>query len=185
MAAMRVVPKATVSRDDIHQMASTHGWVQQDFTGDDTEGPFEEVWLTQDGTTVHWIEDDLIDVGYLAVDGDTADSLAARLSAEIDVDDIASLRAQVMRGRDRETVIDTLYRVAVVAGHGYDEEAFRLLRWGLYDPDPLVRRVALIAVSITAWSAFRHILSDLESNDSDMDIRTQAGRILDIIEAAK
>ncbi|MFE4828570.1 HEAT repeat domain-containing protein [Streptomyces sp. NPDC056672] len=108
--------------------------------------------------------------------------MSERIRSKLPTDDVAQLRSRAMVDRDPDALIDTLYRTAVVADSGYDPEAFSLLRWGLNDPDSLVRRVALLAVSITCWPEFIGLLDEVSANDPVGEVRDQAGRVRDLLE---
>ncbi|WP_329378420.1 HEAT repeat domain-containing protein [Streptomyces sp. NBC_01716] len=140
----------------------------------------EEIWLTGDAeTSVHWVNDELLDVSYIVVRGGNADSLAENIRSELPMDGIPDLQARAIADRDPDVLIDTLYRTAVVAGSKYDPRAFALLRWGLGDPDPLIRRVSLVAVSITGWERFIPILDEISKQDIVSEVRDQAARVRD------
>lgn len=142
--------------------------------------PQEEIWLTGDAkTSVHWINDELLDVSYIAVRGINSTALAKSIRAEVPMDDIPQLHARVVADRDSNVLIDTLYRTAIVAGSNYDSQAFALLRWGLNDPDPLIRRVSLVAVSIVGWERFIPILDEISKQDLVGEVRDQAARVRD------
>ncbi|MFJ2877433.1 HEAT repeat domain-containing protein [Streptomyces sp. NPDC087272] len=144
--------------------------------------PEEEIWLTDDSeTAVHWINDDLLDVSYIAVRGVNAATLAEEIRSKIPMDDIPQLQARAITDRDSDALIDTLYRTAIVACSNYDPQAFALLRWGLYDPDPLIRRVSLLAVSITGWENFIPTLDEISKQDPVDEVRDQAARVLDML----
>jgi hypothetical protein len=150
---------------------------------EDEEAPTEEIWLTADAeTAVHWIEDELIGVGYIAVRGADAAHLAKRIQAEMPTDGIAQLRARAAADRDPDLLIDTLYRTAVAACFGFDPEAFALLRWGLNDPDPLIRRVALLSVSILGWGSFADLLEEVSNHDPVGEVRDQAARVRQLLQ---
>ncbi|MFC9603423.1 HEAT repeat domain-containing protein [Streptomyces niveus] len=140
----------------------------------------EEIWLPADAkTSVHWIEDELLDVSYIVVRGVNAAALAESIRSEIPMDDIPQLQSRVIADRDSDALIDTLYRTAVVASSKYDPQAFALLRWGLNDPDPLIRRVSLVAVSITGWERFIPVLDEISKQDLVGEVRDQAARVRD------
>ncbi|MFE1407384.1 HEAT repeat domain-containing protein [Streptomyces sp. NPDC058770] len=142
------------------------------------------IWLTEDAeTAANWITDELLDVTYIAVHGIDAASLATRIQSRIQTDGIPQLHARAIEDRDTDVLIDTLYRTAVVAYSGYDPQAFSLLRWGLNDPDPLIRRVSLLAVSITGWERFIPILNEISEQDPVSEVRDQAARVRDALKA--
>ncbi|MEU8138818.1 HEAT repeat domain-containing protein [Streptodolium elevatio] len=177
---IRVVPSPSVDYEMTAEALAALGLGRHDHPVE--QAPNEAIWLTPDaGTVVRWVQEDLIDVRYVAVLGADAVALAERIRTAIPTDDIARLRARAMADREPDVLIDVLYRTAVVAWSGYDTEAFALLRWGLHDPDPLIRRVALLAVSITGWNEFAGLLDEVSAADPDDDVRDQAARVRELV----
>ncbi|MCX4395279.1 MULTISPECIES: HEAT repeat domain-containing protein [unclassified Streptomyces] len=144
----------------------------------------EEIWLTNDAeTAAHWINDELLDVSYITVRGVNAAALADSIRSELPMDDIPKLQARAIADRDPDVLIDTLYRTAIVACSSYDPKAFALLRWGLNDPNPLIRRVSLLAVSITGWESFAPTLDEIIKQDPVDEVRDQAARVRDALKS--
>ncbi|MEI7034380.1 HEAT repeat domain-containing protein [Streptomyces pratensis] len=142
----------------------------------------KEIWLTKDHQTAAvWIKDDLLDVSYISVHGRDAEALIEQIRSVLPTDDISRLRARMITDRDSDALIDSIYRTAVVSCAGFDPQAFALLQWTLRDPDPLIRRVALLAVSVTSWSAFSPILEEMSEQDPVDEVRDQAVRVLSIL----
>ncbi|MDI2128144.1 HEAT repeat domain-containing protein [Yinghuangia seranimata] len=177
---IRVLPTASVDYEAAAETLAALGFDRHDYLAE--QAPNEAIWLTSDANTViRWVEDDLIDVTYIAVLGADAEAVAERIRTAMPTDDVAQLRARAIADRDPGLLIDVLYRTAVVAWSGYDREAFALLRWGLHDPDPLLRRAALVAVSITRWHAFAEVLQDIRTHDPDDEVRDQAARVHELV----
>ncbi|MFB7281453.1 hypothetical protein ACFCZV_30645 [Streptomyces hydrogenans] len=138
----------------------------------------EVIWVTGDETTaMQWVHEDLLDVSYIAVRGAGAAEWAERIGQVVPLDGPELIRGRIVSERDTDSLIDGLFRAAVVACHGFDETVFSLLRWASYDPDPLIRRSALLGVSIVRWTEFSTLLDDVATNDPEGDIREQAARV--------
>ncbi|MEE1773186.1 HEAT repeat domain-containing protein [Streptomyces sp. JV185] len=151
-------------------------------TSEANQSPEEEIWLTADSeTAAHWINDELLGVSYIAVRGVDSATLVERIRSKISMDDISRLQTRAITDREPDLLIDTLYRTAIVASSGYDPQAFALLRWGLNDPDPLIRRVSLLAVSITNWENFVPVLDEISEKDPVEEVRDQATRVRDAL----
>ncbi|MFD7900068.1 HEAT repeat domain-containing protein [Streptomyces sp. NPDC059743] len=184
--AIRIVPSPEVGYDLVAEGLAALGLTRHDAPSSESERvPNEEIWLSSDErSAVHWIEDDLIGVSYIAVRGTDVIPLSERIRSKLPTDDVAQLRSRAMVDRGPDALIDTLYRTAVVADSGYDPEAFSLLRWGLNDPDSLVRRVALLAISITGWPEFTGLLDEVSANDPVDEVRDQAERVRDLLQSS-
>lgn len=123
----------------------------------------------------------MLGVSYISVSGVDATALAERIRSKLPLDDIPKLTARITADPDWNVMIDTLYRTAVVALPDYDPQAFALLRSGLNHPNELVRRAALVAVSITGWESFIPALDEISQHDPESAVRDQAARIRDAL----
>ncbi|MFD4857561.1 HEAT repeat domain-containing protein [Streptomyces atratus] len=183
ISTVRLVPTPPADSESVAAAFISLGLTRHaSHSADTNQSPGEEIWLTDDTeTAAHWIKDELLDVSYIAVRGVNAAALAGSIRSELPMDDIPQLQARAITDRDTDVLIDTLYRTAIVAYSGYDPQAFALLRWGLNDPDPLIRRVSLLAVSITGWEAFSPVLDEISKQDPVEEVRDQAARVRDAL----
>lgn len=104
---------------------------------------------------VHWVEDHSFQVGYLAVEGDQNESFAEWLRGELPL--------------------------LNYAGREFDRVSYDLLRWALHDPEPLVRRNALLAASVMNWQQLVPLLTSVSETENDPTVREQAMTTLDIV----
>ncbi|MFJ1615820.1 HEAT repeat domain-containing protein [Streptomyces sp. NPDC088251] len=185
ISTVRLVPTPPADLESVAAAFTSLGLTRHAAYAAETDQPSEEeIWLTGDAkTAAHWIDDELLDVSYIAVRGVNAAALAESIRSELPMDDIQQLQARVIADRDPDVLIDTLYRTAIVAYSNYDPQAFALLRWGLNDPDPLIRRVSLLAVSITGWENFVPALDEISKKDPVDEVRDQAARVLDALKS--
>jgi hypothetical protein len=177
---IRLVPTYPADAESVAAaLGLTKGILQAE---ESSQSPEAELWLSADGeTAAFWIADELLDVDYITVCGAEAGSLAGKIRSVIPTDDIPQLEARATSDRDTDTLIDSVYRTAVVACTGYDPRAFSLLCRVLKDPDSMARRAALVAVSITGWREFIPVLDEVRGRETVEEIRDQAARVRDAL----
>ncbi|MFJ2630138.1 HEAT repeat domain-containing protein [Streptomyces sp. NPDC087532] len=138
----------------------------------------KEIWLTEDAETIAcWNDDPLLGVSYIEVLGADDAALAEKIRSNLTMDDITKLTTRVSTDRDLDTLMDSLFRTAVIAYSGHDPQAFALLSSALYDPEPLVRRGALLAISVTGWASFIPVVEEVSEQDPEAEVRDQAVRV--------
>jgi hypothetical protein len=174
----RVLPKQSVSRDDATHLARRNGWQYHDMFLADGDQPFEKVWLTEDGaTSVHWIEDPILELNYFAVDGEGRDEVVAELREDLDVYDREALRALVEGATEWFDLLPALHHVAAAAPPEFDQELFEWLDRGLTHEEPAVRKMAAILTAYPGWPELRAPLERL-LEDEDEEVRTVAEQML-------
>ncbi|WP_329569383.1 HEAT repeat domain-containing protein [Streptomyces sp. NBC_01361] len=191
---IQLIPREPFGREDIQAFAEENGWTPAEVN--QPEGPIEELaWVlglvdadspddTEDVETVvvHWVEDRRFQVDYLAVEGDGAESFADWLRGELPLHSDKSLAEMTASTRDESALMRALRRLGVNhAGREFDRAAYDLLRWALHDPEPLVRRNALLAASVMDWQELVPLLMYVSETENDPNVREQAATTLDIV----
>lgn len=191
---IQLVPREPFGREDIQAFAEEQGWTPAQVNK--PEGPIEELaWVlglvdadspddTEDVETVvvHWIEDQRFQVNYLAVEGDDPESFADWLRGELPLHSDHSLAQLTAETRDDMALMRALRRLGVnYAGREFDGVSYGLLRWALHDPEPLVRRNALLAASLLNWGQLVPLLTYVSETESDPAVREQAVTTLEIV----
>ncbi|MFE7108522.1 HEAT repeat domain-containing protein [Streptomyces sp. NPDC057575] len=191
---IQLIPHGTFGRKDIEAFAEEQGWTPAEVST--SEGPIEELaWAfglvdadspedTEEVETVvvHWIEDRRFQVDYLAVEGDDPASFADWLRGELPVHSDHSLTQLAADTRDGMALMRALRRLGVnFAGREFDSVSYGLLRWALHDPEPLVRRTALLASSLLNWPRLVPLLTYVSETEHDLTVREQAVTTLDIV----
>lgn len=179
---VRLVPKSATTRADIEQLAGQSGWVHHGTTAKGERTPFEITWLSPDrGATVHWIEDHLIHVDYVLLEGPDTDPTLQELTSALDFHTAESLHDLFDATRDGAAVMDALHVLGVHCSGRFDPDLFALFRWALHDPNPLVRRVALRMVALTDWAEFLPVIDYVRSHDPAESVRSQAETVFDVL----
>lgn len=179
-ALIRLAPEESVGREEIALHASQNGWTLIDAGAQDSE-PFEQIWVPAGlEAGVHWVEDDLFQVNYLAVEGPDRDRAVASLRTELPLHTTASLAESGKQGGD--ALMKALRMLGIqCAGEPSDDDSSALLRRGLADPEPIVRRTALLAASILDWPELEAPLEQISQHDGDVVVRDEAAETLDIL----
>jgi hypothetical protein len=174
----RVLPKPGFARDDATQFGVEHGWRYHDIFLADEEQPFEKIWLTEDGSTsIHWIEDHVLDLDYFAVQGDRRDDVVQAIRDDIETYDHAQLRELMESAEDWDDVLAALHHVAAAAPPQFDPELFEWFERGFTHEHPAVRKMTAILTSYPGWSQFREPLERL-LDDEDAEVRDVAATML-------
>ncbi|WP_405734200.1 hypothetical protein OG607_39335 [Streptomyces sp. NBC_01537] len=176
---IRRVPKPGAGRAEIEQLAERAGWSRYRTVQASGNTPFEIIWLTRDqGATVHWIEGELTPVHYVVVTGADTEPVLDVLRAGLDLYDDASLAELFDGTRDGVRLMDALNLLGVHCSGPFDPEMFALFRWALHDPEPVVRRVALMSAANTGWEEFTPLMEYLRDHDPVVEVREDAEAIL-------
>jgi len=167
-----LVPKVPEQFDETTAMAGRLGWTRTD----DDDAVYR--WkVPASDTFVSWGDDPDTDVEFFAVEGPDRERVAAEIADTIDMLEVDDFESLLARSTDINYVMDSLYAVATAAPQRYDVRVASLIDRYMNSPDPLIRRVALIAIAITGWPEFvepvRRFLSD-----PDPDVRMVAGSTL-------
>ncbi|MFE7126902.1 hypothetical protein [Streptomyces sp. NPDC057617] len=179
---IRLVPKSGTGRTDIEHLAEQLDWTYHQKTPKGEQTPFEIIWLSTDrGAAIHWIEDHLIRVDYLLIQGPDVDPTLGELESRLDLHSSESLQDLFDGTRDGSAVMDALHVLGVHCSGPFEPDLFALFRWSMHDPDPLVRRVALLMVSLTNWNEFIPLLDYIRKHDSVESVRAQAETIFDVM----
>jgi hypothetical protein len=120
----------------------------------------------------------LTPVHYLYVGGPDIDPTIDVLQSNLDLYDDASLAEQFDEAQDGLTRIGLLHVLGVHCSGGLDQRMFDLFRRGLADPEPLVRRVALLSATNTNWPEFVPLMEHIRDHDPDPDVREDAAAMV-------
>ncbi|MEU2673829.1 hypothetical protein ABZ622_34190 [Streptomyces sp. NPDC007164] len=191
---IQLIPREPFGREDIQTYAEANGWTAAEVK--QPEGSVEELaWVlglvdadspedTEDVETVvvHWVEDHRFQVDYLVVEGDRNESFAEWLRGELPLHSDRSLSDMTASTRDETALMRALRRLGINhAGREFDSVSYDLLRWALHDPEPLVRRNALLAASVMNWQQLVPLLTCVSGTENDPEVREQAMTTLDIV----
>jgi hypothetical protein len=180
MSVTRLLPKPSVSRDDVTHLAWDRGWRYHDMFAADDDRPFEKIWLTPNGETgIHWIEDHILDLSYLLLEGERQEDTAREIASAIPTYGREDLRELVEGASDWDDFMVALQHVAAAAPPEFDPEIFGWFEQAFEHEHPTVRKIAALSTAYPAWPEFRALLAEAANNDDVPEVRDVASRMLE------
>jgi len=175
----RVLIRESVHPEEINQIAYENGWQFQELILPTETQPFEKIWVTADGEIqIHYIEDYLLGVRYLLVNGENRDTIISLIQTRIATFDRASIQLQLETATDANLAIRATYHLAVIAPEMFDPELFAYFKAMLLHPNNEVRRAAIFATAYAPWTEFRPYLERMKADDAAEDVREYAAFML-------
>jgi hypothetical protein len=174
---VRIPLRREATIDDLDRLAWKDDWSLQQVIQATDDNPYESVWLTDDGVEVHFVDDHLIDVPYLVLEGAGAAALTESLRPRLPLvgaDDV--LRMDRQAGNDDERVSAVLVAGVLIGPHS-PAELVAVVERGLRSPSPDVRYAALMAAGYAERRELRPALEAL-LDDEDESIREDAEGML-------
>jgi hypothetical protein len=173
----RVVLSPGVSRDAFHNAALAREWrLARLLDPPDRSHPYEEIWLSPDErTAAHLMEDDVVGVTYVLLDGERPEDCAAQI--EEDLETIGTARAtEWLNGAEADERVAAVSHLAVAADpQEADADALAAYTAALADADPAVRAAAAIGAAYLVWPELLEPLQAMTEGDPDADVRRWAG----------
>ena len=180
MRVTRAVLKETVTPRDLERAAGANGWSLEDVIMSTPDSPFEKIWLASDGRTrIHYIEDALISVRYVAVPGEDPGPVMDEVNSSLDTYDREELGRMFDAAEDRGHMVRAVYHVGAAAPPEFDAELFAYFERAFGSADSEVRRAAVFATAYAPWPEFRERLQRLASDDPEPAVRDYAARMLE------
>jgi hypothetical protein len=179
---IRLVPKPGTGRVQVEQLAERSGWLFFRSREKTEKVDFEETWVTPDGgAAIHWIEDAIIEQHYISVEGSNPQPVLDLLRAELDLYDDGSLIALLDGTRDGSALMDALWILGIYCWGPFDPKFFAWIRWAMHDPEPVVRRVAVMSAVNAGWPEFLPLLEYVRDHDPAPEVRDNAAAVFDAL----
>jgi hypothetical protein len=141
----------------------------------------ERVWTLPDaGTTVTYVDDKLVTVQYLIVEGTDEEVAAVRESVNQRAPFYTrdSVRALLDPAADSYDPILGLYVAALIAPPEAEPEVLTWISDAMRHSNPMLRRAAYFATSYPGWREFEPLLVKASQEDPDPEAREMAARAL-------
>ncbi|MDQ2809091.1 MAG: hypothetical protein M3Z04_19630 [Chloroflexota bacterium] len=179
--SQRLLLKDKKGENDVHRLAEVQNWLMEAWIHAEPEKqiPDEVIWETDDqATTIHYIDDLLVQFPYLVVKGRDKEAMVKILRENLALYSADELLQEARTAQTRAEKKETVARLGVGAPLAYNEDFFQLLHDAMNDPEPEVRRVAVWVATYPAWAQLRKPLEQVRDEDSDEEVRDDARVVL-------
>lgn len=176
------VPLKDVTIDDVDTLAWREDWSFQASIPRTQDNPYEVIFTAEDGTSIHYIEDFLLGVNYLLLEGEEPGPLAEDIRKKLPTYSVDETKRLVAQGKTRDELIGAIYLAAAATSPRFDESLFKLFEIALESDDPDVRSAAILGMGYAAWPEFKALLRRIEATDPDSRVRGDARAMLDSLE---
>lgn len=175
---MNLVLKETSKEPDVRLIASIHGWaLLAEYPASDST-PRQIRWDYQGDTAIVYLEDFLLDLNYLVVQGPREATVREQVFNGLEAytsDDVFGLDSADVDAATAGTLIKV---AALVAPRAFDEDFFALFVRALHHEALDVGRAAVFAVNYLPWTQLRQALLDLKERrpalSMDVDVVVRA-----------
>ena len=166
---MKLVLKPTSNEMDVRLIASINHWQIQADIPADASTPWQIIWMLPEGDTrVIYVEDSLLRINYLVVEGSREVQVAELVQKGLEVydsSDIDRLRQRDMDPAEAEKLVSVM---ALLAMDRFDREIYTLFSIALEHPAVSVRRAAVFAITYAPWQPLRNLLWKRQDEDSEI-----------------
>jgi len=170
----RLVPSTRLSRDRIQELAAGLSWTLRAAYLPDGLRPFEQVFEAPDGTAVHWIVDDDLEVSYFSVEGPNVARTVGAIHGEVEILDRGDLFARWDRARDYAEQGAAIRLIGAGAPEAYEPAWFDYFRQAFASRFGIVRFWAVLVSGIPGWPQLRAVVDQLARTDPDETVRERA-----------
>jgi hypothetical protein len=179
---VRVAFRDAVPAVDFAEFAEMQGW-ELEGSVPPTQGQAEEyVWLVDDDSYVHWINDPVLHRAYGMILGPDPSAMVLSVRSEFDSYTINEAVEEFAQASEWPERVEALSVVAAAAPQDFDQEIFGVIAAGLTDPHPVVRHKAALAVFYARWRQFLPFLQTMAAEDAYDEARRVAAIAIETIE---
>ncbi|NET62239.1 MAG: hypothetical protein F6K47_40875, partial [Symploca sp. SIO2E6] len=172
MIFLRLILKNNVSVERVETLAWERDWYLHDFIPPTDEEVYEQIWLTQDeNTSIHYVEDPLIGIRYLFIDGLNQVEICDKISSSLDIFRREEIFNMVHTAVSAEEYVRAIYHVGIIANHDYNMEIFEIFKLAFAHPETKVRNAAILATAYVGWREFEELLRDIIDCDPEEKVR--------------
>ncbi|MBW4608227.1 MAG: hypothetical protein KME22_13660 [Hassallia sp. WJT32-NPBG1] len=179
MRIVRIVLKENVSEEEIQHVALSQSWQLHDVILPTENNPYEKIWFAADGqTSIHYIEDFLLNVRYIAVKGEKPGQVIEQIRQLLNTYSQEEIHQMVENATEPDDLIQAIYYVGAAATSMYDADMFKMFEHMLSHSNSEVRRSAIFATAYPAWKEFCKPLEKLQASDPELTVREYANLML-------
>jgi hypothetical protein len=180
MPLRRIVLREDVTGDDVGAAAYSANWRIKQILDADRHNPREVIYqVTPKRTFVHYIEDSLLGIDYLVIQGEELDEVEARTRAALPALSEQEVRMMMGTAVTADEQVRALPCAALVAPVSFDVEFYRWFEHALHSPEARVRKLTILATGYVGWREFCAPLAELASTDGDSQVREDARAMLE------
>lgn len=179
-ALHRVPLRESVNRATLEDAAWSNGWLLWNEIERSDSTPHEVVWVLKDQkTSIHFVEDFVIDVDYLVIKGPDADKVLKEAVSSLDSYDKNDILELAKKAAKPEERIRAVYYAGAAGAGPFDRDLFGVIERAAEDEDAKVRRAAIVATGYLEWAQARKLLERLARDDPDDRVREDAKLMLE------
>jgi hypothetical protein len=183
-AFIRLNLKNDVTIGDLSRLAWDLDWDIYEIIKGDDRTPFEKIWLANDDRAViHYIEDRLIGVRYMRIEGEGQAEITAGIRANVGIYDRAEITEMYDTAGDEKALVRALRHMGTAAQPSApDLDWAARFQQAAVHPSPVVRRAVVLAAVYAGWCDLRSLIQSLAEADPDPETRARAQAALDALE---
>lgn len=173
-----IIPKPPFTESKMHDLVEFNPWFLSAKIDRDPDSniPFRLIWTTSDkGTTIHYIEDELVKFPYIVVKGKDVEKAVSKIRSRMEIYSHEELFKIFIAANSRSEKMKAVAHLGVASPQEFDPKFFELLQAAFSDPDPEVRRTAVWCIGYASWREFKETLEHLANSDPDEAVREDAG----------
>jgi HEAT repeats len=183
----RILLRDGLNRDIADDLAVDLDWVFVTLLRKTEETPFRIAIYRVPRTheQVEYVEDFVIDRGYLIITGPDPRAVAATIRPRVDVIGPDEVLGRLAAARSTEERIGGLYDASIVAPQSSEPHLLQAFYSAFEDSEPEVRRAAILAVGYVEWAELRALLPGMAERDPDPEVREHAAAMLESLQSPK
>lgn len=140
---------------------------------------FEITWVhTPTNTSIHYIENDFIELNYLEILGAQYEKIASLIRENVDVITRSEVLEYAAQAQGDEELSKAVNGVIGVASSEFDKEMFAIIERAAASEDESTRFKALVAIGYVEWEECKDILVRFAEHDPNEGMRAKSQRLL-------
>lgn len=179
---IRVLLDSRTEEKELVAIGGKNNWSLVKINAKSEDQPAERIYATRDrATQIHWIEDHRLGVNYIYVQGPDTNQVELLLRKTLRH---YPSKIILQRAHDPKLGPDArqsaLYDLALdKMERGFDQETFDIYVKAMRDPDPVVRRSAILGSAYLAWPELAEPLRPLATSaEPDASVRKDAALLV-------
>jgi hypothetical protein len=182
MKIKRIPLKEIVDISQVIAISSDVDWYWWNKIERTKDRPFETIFLKPDKQTkISYIEDDTIDIKYIAASGEEADQVIREAAEFLDVYTRVEIEATFATG-DLDDGVHAVYLAGIDAGLEYNEDYIPFFEMALSDPREEIRGAVVLAIGYMGWPHWKPKLREMVASDPVEVNRYRASLMLESFE---